>query len=62
MVRIADGCGSIVTKLKPAAPHCCMMAALMEMLLSTTKLPTDHMNANSIQQLEHAIEELETLR
>ena len=62
MVRIADGYRGIVTRMEPAAHHGRMMAALLEMLLSRTKLPTDQMGANPIQQLEQVVEELETLR
>ena len=44
--------------LQPTPVACMhhMMAALMEMLLSTAKLPTDLMKANPIKQLEHVID------
>ena len=41
MVSIADAFRGIVTKLEPAANHGRMMAALLEMLLTRTKIPAD---------------------
>ena len=39
-----------------------MMAALLEMLLSRTKVPVDQQEVTPVKQLEHIIEELEALR
>lgn len=39
-----------------------MMAALLEMLLSRTKLPVDQQEVTPVKQLEHMIKELEILR
>lgn len=63
MVSIAGGFRGILTKLEPAAKQGRMMAALLEMLLTRTKLPAEQMgDPTPIQLLESVIEELEALR